>query len=348
LPAAALLGLAIIGCCGCGGKLPAKSVASGGSAGDVEPGLFQKKLPIAGKKILLVQSYHAEYPWVASITAGVKAGLEGSGVELEIFYMDTKRRTDEAWKIQAGKQAERKVADFKPDLIITADDNAQQYFAMKYVDGKIPIVFTGVNADPSKYGYPAKNITGIIERPNFQATLEYLRQFTPAKKVAILSNDDETSRGAFNFMKQMPVPLKVTEYKRVRTFEEWRQAVKKYNSTVDAFGIYTYHTLRQQGKTESMDPKTVMRWTRENTRIPTFGFFDFGIGDGLLCGVVESGFEYGEKAADYAREILQGTPISSLPVIQANTGERMINRDAAKKLGITLTPGMMEGAKLTP
>ncbi len=50
----------------------------------------------AGKKIMLLHSYHAEYPWVADITKGVQQGFSDSGLEigknvaLDIFFMDTK------------------------------------------------------------------------------------------------------------------------------------------------------------------------------------------------------------------------------------------------------------------
>jgi ABC-type uncharacterized transport system substrate-binding protein len=52
--------------------------------------------------------------------------------------------------------------------------------------------------------------------------------------------------------------------------------------------------------------------------------------------MVESGHEHGLKAARYALEIFRGVPMSSLPVIQANVGQKMINRAVAMKLGIAL------------
>ncbi len=300
------------------------------------------------KKILLVHSYHPEYPWVASITKGVQETLAASSVQLEIFYMDTKRRTSESWKVRAGELAQQKVAEFKPDLVIAVDDNAQQYFGKAYVGKELPIVFCGVNADPSKYGYPAKNVTGIIERANFKGTLEYLRLVKPIHKVAVFSSDDPTSRGALNFMKQDYVDADV-EFKLVHDFDTWKKTVKEYNETTDAFGIYTYHTVSPGADSyQSIDPREVMEWTIQNTTVPTFGFFDFGIEDGLLMGVVESGYEHGEKAARYAIDILSGMPVSSLPVVKAKIGQKMINKVTAEKLGITLTEELTRNAIVVP
>ncbi|HHO76243.1 MAG TPA: hypothetical protein ENN05_07415 [Deltaproteobacteria bacterium] len=53
------------------------------------------------KKILFVDSYHEGYAWSDGIAAGIKEILSGTGVELNIFHMDTKRNGTEDAKIEA-------------------------------------------------------------------------------------------------------------------------------------------------------------------------------------------------------------------------------------------------------
>ena len=291
----------------------------------------------AGRTVLLVHSYHPEYPWGQAIDRGVTAALADSGVRLEVFYMDTKRKTSELWKTRAGELAAAKLDECKADVVITADDNAQQYFGRHYV-GKTPfLVFCGVNADPAKYGYPASNVTGIIERPQFRDTIRFLQTIRPVKKVAILASNDPTAVGAINFMKEDYVDVEVVEWKLISDFDEWQDTVKRYNTTVDAFGIYTYHTITGKGSPVSLEPEKVMAWTAQHATVPTFGFADFSIKDGVLLGVVQSAFEHGQLAAEYALEILRGTPLASLPVIKAQVGIKMVNLDTAQRLGIPLS-----------
>jgi ABC-type uncharacterized transport system substrate-binding protein len=300
---------------------------------------------IAGKKVLLVHSYHTGYPWVNTITRGVQSGLAGSGVDLHIHYMDTKRRTDEPWKVRAGELAMEQVKQWSPDLVIAVDDNAQQYFGKQFVDGKLPLVFCGVNVEPSQYGYPAANVTGVIERPFFKETLALLQQIRPIHKVAVLSCEDSSSLGAINFIKEQIVDCEV-ETRLVNDFDEWKKVVEEYNGRVDALGIYVYHTIREKGNPVSLDPQRVMQWTVEHARIPTMGYVAFGVEDGLMLGVAESGEEQGEKAAHYAVEILRGTPISSLPVRKANRGTAMFNVRTAARLGIALPEDVRAGVQL--
>ena len=51
-----------------------------------------------GKKVLFIDSYHEGYGWSDGITKGIETTLDGSGVELNIVRMDTKRNTDDAFK----------------------------------------------------------------------------------------------------------------------------------------------------------------------------------------------------------------------------------------------------------
>lgn len=345
LLAGALVSLCVIAPWGCRERVPAKATIR--PVAESRPSAAVERSSV-GRKLLLVHSYHAGYAWVDEVSRGVTDALKDSGVELEVFYMDTKRHPDDAYMVEAGANAMKKVDAWKPDVVIASDDAAQEHFGKKYVGKELPIVFCGVNADGSKYGYPAANITGILERPQFLATLKYFRQFKPVRKIAVLSCDDFTSVAVFSYIKEQKTDVEIVEYKLTNDFVEWKQAIERYNTTVDAVLIYTYHTLREEGRPRSMDPKAVMAWTSEHCRIPIIGVLEFAIQDGALAGVIESPFEHGEKAARYALEILRGAPISSLPVTVAERGQKMVNRRQAERFGIRLTPELLRDAIVFP
>ncbi len=138
-------------------------LVSSGKAADSKPvtdisGSYQ------GHKILWVDSYHQGYPWSDGIAAGITQVLKDSGVQLEIVRMDTKRNHGEEDKRQAGLAAKQAIDRFHPDLVIASDDNAQKHLVVPYLKGtSLPVVFCGVNAEASAYGYPDRNITGMLE-----------------------------------------------------------------------------------------------------------------------------------------------------------------------------------------
>ena len=300
------------------------------------------------QKILLVHSYHTGYPWVDAITQGVKRALAGRGMDLEIYYMDTKRQTSEAWKQAAGQRAREIVTEWQPTVVIAADDNAQQYFARGYAGDTAPqFVFCGVNAAPEKYGYPAANITGVLERPHFSATIDLFRQLAPtAERVAIISDDSPTSEGALAFMKQQTTPLVLVSCEAPSTFADWQRVIQRCQDSVDVIAVFNYHTLKRDGESQSMDPKEVMAWTVANTRIPVVGFQTFTIDDGALCGYLESGVEHGFRAGQIALEVLDGKSPADIPIITALDGQSMVNLATARKLGIDVPQAVIQSTEI--
>ena len=216
---------------------------------------------LKGRRMLLVHSYHQGYRWVDTITEGVRSAIQGTGLELDIFCMDAKRHTDEAWKIDAGRRARKRVDEFRPDIILAADDDAQEYFATSYLNTALPVVFTGVDADPSKYGYPAANVTGVIERPHFKESLAFAQQLRPIKRIAVLSCHDSTSILALGFMKQEQLDVEVAEWLMVDDFDDWKKAVERFNRSVDAIVIRSYQAVKKPGSSENVPPRDVAAWT---------------------------------------------------------------------------------------
>ena len=245
----------------------------------------------------------------------------------------------------AGK---KRVDEFRPDIVLAADDDAQEYFAVSYLNTALPVVFTGVDADPSKYGYPAANVTGIIERPHFKESLAFAQHLRPIKRIAVLSCHDSTSILALGFMKQEQLDVEVAEWLMVDDFDGWKKAVERFNRSVDAIVIRSYQAVKKPGSAENMAPCDVALWTSQHATVATIAFHDFEIEDGLLVGVVKSGQEYGRIPAEYALRILAGTPPSSLPIIKPSKGVKMINRVTAAQLGIAVAGEVSSDTILVP
>lgn len=305
----------------------------------------------AGEKVLIVHSYHENYAWVEAINVGVGEGLKGARIELDIAYMDTKRHQDEASMRKAGEMVRRKVERFQPDVILVADDNAQEYFAKDYVGKEHPaIIFLGVNSEPERYGYPAANVTGILERPLYVQTLEYLRAVAPAvRTVALIGDDSETATLIIDYMRNQVSPLKVIASGQAGTFEEWKALVRDYNESADALLVAIYETVKKApadegGTSVRVKPKEVAAWTVANFKKPTASVFEFGVADGFLCGVVEDGVAHGRDAAAMALSILNGKEVKDIPIATLRKGRRELNLSTAQAIGLEVPAEMLEKA----
>jgi len=180
--------------------------------------LFFMLLPVTGqaapKKVLAVFSYEEEFGWVRLIKNGIDSVLADS-CEMRYFYMNTKK--DLQGGPQKAQEALALYKEFQPDGVITADDNAQSMFAVPFLKDKVktPVMFCGVNADPGKYGFPASNVSGALERLPVAQTIALAQKLVPyAKTVACLAKEGPTTQAVFEQLKPNPDAMRTSELVR--------------------------------------------------------------------------------------------------------------------------------------
>jgi len=303
----------------------------------------------APPKVLIVHSYHAEQQeHVVEMTKGIEEALAGVECQLRFFHMDTKRQTGEEWKRAAGQEAKRIVAEFRPDVVIAMDDNAQQYFAKDYVGDPAPpfFVFGGVNDDPGRYGFPAANVTGVLERPNVLESIELLQKILPgANRLLILADKSESTDPLIAYCKTLSLPVTVVAFEQPLTLMEWKAVLDRYRTQVDAVGLYVIRTIARSDTDPSKVPEQeLVRTINEDYKLPTVGFYDSAAASGLLCGVSVSMREQGRAAGQIARELLAGKKPTDIAVKPTDHGRIQLNLRTAEHLGIQIPYAVIKRA----
>ncbi|MCP4297952.1 MAG: hypothetical protein GY786_20380 [Proteobacteria bacterium] len=128
------------------------------------------------KKVLIVNSYHQGYDWSDGIENGVlqalgidaeppfKSGYCNDTLEVRITRMDTKRNQDSEYLEKKSLKVKNFIDTWAPDVVIASDDNAAKQLIMThYKNSSTPFLFCGVNWDASVYGFPTRNVTGMVE-----------------------------------------------------------------------------------------------------------------------------------------------------------------------------------------
>ena len=306
----------------------------------------------AEHRVLIVHSYHPEYSWVARMNAGISAVLNDAYVKTETVYMDAKRSPSPSQLTKAARKVWEKVQTFKPDVVLACDDAAQQYFVVPHLRGKSSpqVIFCGVNEDPVKYGYPASNVSGVLERMHYRQSFALLKVILPAvQRVAYVSDDSDTGRAiASGMMKDMfraPYCVEVGPVELVRTFAQWKQAVLGIKDFVDAFALPVYHVLLNEETGKIATPGEVMDWTLSACGKPTVGFLSFAEEEGVMCGVLESGYEQGFEGARMVMQVLDDkSPAGVLPIRTTAQGYAMVNLRSAERLGVLVPYEVIEAA----
>ena len=291
---------------------------------------------LSGKKVLFVDSYHEGYAWSDGITQGIQEMISPTGATLKIFRMDTKRNGSDEFKAQAAEKAKALIEEFKPDVVIAADDNASKFLVMPfYKDADLPFVFCGVNWDEGVYGYPYKNTTGMVEVTPLPQLIEQLKPFAAGGKIGFLGPDVLTSRKEVDNLKKT-FGLEVATY-FAKDFEDWKAGFKQIQEQADIVyldtdgGVYQEHADEMKSFVES------------NTKKPTGSSYDFMAPYALIT-YAKVAREQGQWAGDAAVKILSGTPISSIPTAQNKQGELILNARIAIAMNLEIPYELLESA----
>lgn len=286
------------------------------------------------KTVMIITSYHPGYEWQAEEDSGLMSVLGKYGYVIERFDLDTKRNPGEEWKKQMAAGAIRKIGEVNPDLILVCDDNACKLVATQFIGSDMPVVFCGMNADPGEYGFPARNVTGVIEREFWKESVEYIRELKPdISRVVVMLDSSETALESAKRIHQLALP-EIDEVFLTNHYDRWKDKILSLQGSSSAIGLFVHSTLTDSVHQGSVDPDEVLKWIVANSRIPEFGTMGFTVRNGALCGYCESGYEQGKLAAEMAVRILQGTPPDQIPITSPPEGKRMLNGERAAQLGI--------------
>lgn len=291
------------------------------------------------KKILYIDSYHPSYEWSASITAGVLSVLaDHPDVELKIFRMDTKRNKSEEYKQQAALQAKALIEVWDPDVVIASDDNAAKYLIAPYFkNSDLPFVFCGLNWDASVYGFPTKNITGMVEVSLVKPLLQTLRTFAKGERIGFLASDTLTERKEFvSIAKMLGVTL---EPRFARTFTEWQQMFTELQKSSDLVLIQESQSVQGFKRSE------MVRFVNKNTKVPTGSLHQF-MKKYVLVTYAKSGEEQGRYAAKMALKILAGTSPEQIPIVYNKEAKIYLNMKIAKSMEIKFPMELIENSTL--
>jgi ABC-type uncharacterized transport system substrate-binding protein len=291
----------------------------------------------SGPRILFIDSYHQGYEWSDGITTGVQQVLSSQNVSLKIHRMDTKRNTSEEFKKQAALKAKALIDQFKPDIVIAADDNASKYLIVPYYrGGNLPFVFAGVNWDASGYGFPASNVTGMVEVSAVREMIDIVRSISGGERIGSLGGDTTTMHKEVEKTRDI-LGIEFDEVAYAKTFDEWKQLYMEMQDKVDI--LYMYNNAGIEGWSDEQAAKFV----RENARIPSASVQSW-MAPYVLVTHTKDPVEQGEYAAQTALRILNGTSPSAIPLTTNRRGRTIINNNMANRLSLEIPASVISAA----
>ncbi len=316
-------------------------------------------------RVFIVHSYDRENLASDPQDTGLVQGfadqgfVDGETVVFERFFMDTKRLYQLPDQVEArGREALARIRDFKPDLVVTVDDNAARTVMLPLVDGDIPVVFTGINIRPEVYSkgrefmasrqHPGHNITGIYEKLHFATSLRVMEEIVPGLQKIVLIIDESLTGNA---IRQQIEAEQLAEksgilytIRQVGRFDEYKQLIRWLNSDPET-GAYYPVAIRLTDENGSVVPvREILQWTLGHVRKPGIAVNYEVCRMGVLGGVSVDFTAMGRQAGHKGGRILRGEPAGGIAVEDAARYALVFNTARARQLGLVIPPELLGAA----
>lgn len=292
-----------------------------------------------GKKILWINSYHEGYPWGDGIGRGIRKVLSGTDIDLKVWYMDTLRNRSEAYGQKAGRLAKRVIEEYRPDVLIASDDNAQKFLVVPYLKGnELPVIFCGVNRQPAEYGYPASNVTGMHEVDFVGDLVSQMRAFAGGDRLGMIACKRETDKAIAEAYNHYVFGGRLKVY-LVENLAEFKETFLRAQQEVDIL------CLPNNAGIEGWEDDVVEKFLLEHTRIPTGGLNPW-MKPFVIFNLAKIPEEQGEYVATTALRILAGERPEDIPVTQNRHATLTVNLKMAQATGIVLPVSLLQTAEI--
>ena len=301
--------------------------------GEADPGSRDRPL------CLYVSSYHRGYSWSDGVERGLREAL-GERCRVEQFDMDTKRQRTKEDMERAAARADALVERLAPDVVITSDDNAAKYFVVPYLKGgRVPVVFNGINWTVEEYGFPAANVTGIVEVAPIQPMIrEGLALASGGTRAVYLGASTLTEQKNYERIAEVAGEFGVTlERLAVETLERWKEAF-------DEAQDYDFVIMGSYSGITRWDIDEASAHAVARTRRPSLTNHDWMM-PVTAIGYTKLPEEHGERAGAMALAILDGTAVADIPLITNRKWDTWINPDIAGRMDAQLPERLQRRAK---
>lgn len=293
----------------------------------------------AEKKCLFVSSYHRGYQHADDIEQGLRSVLKGK-CEVRQFDMDTKRRKSTAMKKKQARAVIEIIETWKPDIVITADDNAAKYLIMPYYkDHSLPFVFCGLNWTAAEYGFPYSNATGMIEVAPIIPMLERARKITASMDRVFYIGADVLSeeKNLKRFQRAADRLGFKLNYSLAASTDAWLEAYRRAQD-------YDFVIIGSRNGIKDWDHERALAGVLSTTRKLSVTNHSWMMPYTIL-GITKVSREQGEWAAKTALKILDGMSPSNIPIVPNNRRDIWINKNILSIAEVKFPPDLLRKGK---
>jgi ABC-type uncharacterized transport system substrate-binding protein len=276
---------------------------------------------ISRPRILIIYSYKSDSALVREEEGAIASILNNSDARpiIRRHFMGM----DKSWSGRSlniiKHDIDRAIADFRPRILISMDDEARAYIAREYGGrNDVNIIFGGVDETiDSQPFFEQKNVTGILEKLPLLATQELLKYLSNKPLTLMIIGDASVSAQAEakQIIRYDWGENKLLSSIQIKDFQSWQEKILENSDASDIIFITGYRQLRRSIYSDDIVPgQEVIEWTSAHTKSLLFANDNDFIEDGGIITLACSPREQAREAALLALKIIAGKNPTELPI----------------------------------
>jgi len=277
-------------------------------------------------KVLVLHSGFQSDQETHEIQRGIESQFNNLDVSLYVSYLDSGYQVESTEELAAyANFLSEKFKGKNFDAVIITGQNALnlvQHYSDQLFTNDVPIIFTGLKLDDSSIADFTYKISAVVESENLFDTVKLSVELFPNVLDVYIVTDNTVNSHLFNNkIKMLTDQLK----QRVNIINnESAESLKNFISKVPNNAILIFNRFNFDANTVPVNDSTMLKLLVSVARIPIFAVHKHDLIEGVLGGVVTSGFSQGEATANKVLQLLNGAPIDSFPVEMNLTNESLL------------------------
>jgi diguanylate cyclase (GGDEF)-like protein/PAS domain S-box-containing protein len=266
--------------------------------------------------------------------------LGGGDHDIEVYYeyLDMMRNNSAEYKSNLIKLFRAKIYPSPFDLVIVSDNPALEFYKQygEELYPQTPMVFCGVNAFRPSMIDGLTHVTGVVENVDFGSTIDLMLKLHPnTKKILVLHDKTQLGQSIRDEIFAFSSELKNSiDFEYFSDFN--KEEIKEKLQSLDAHELVYLSALSRDKDNRFMDYLAVADFVTQTSPVPVYSSWEFYLGRGIVGGVLTSGVAQGKAAATVGMEVLNGKPVSSIPVHLDSLNRQMFDLKVMDKFNLRL------------
>ena len=281
---------------------------------------------------------HSEYQsdlQTHEVQSGIEHAFENAELSLYISYLDSGYRSlNEQELHEYSEYLSKKFADKQFKAIIISGENAlnlvQKSANTLFLNS--PIIFTGLKLNDKSLAAFTHEISGVVEAENLLGTIQLSANLFPNRNnIYIVTGKADAHQLSNNEIKHLAdkIPQSVN---LISGSNETTLKASIHQIPNNSVLIFNNFSVERNGVL--VNNINALKSLIDVAKVPIFVSHKHDLVEGVVGGVVTSGFLQGKTAANKVLQLLKGIPLKSLPVEMNLTNNTLIQYSGLSQWGL--------------